>query len=413
MLERMLEPREELNRHCYHSESLDRAGLEKPTNLISAFTMIKFESWASRSTASGGSGKGVAGKCHVGTDALIRPAARKVRAARLFAVGTRAPRLRAFEPLLHASIRSPEGRSTQKSTPFRPHGAIHQRVLTYTATESHHQGEVTGMACFRTSSLLVFAFLAGPLFAQTTSGPTPVQLYEKGMNALTGTGVGRSDLNATDYIRRSAELGYAPGQVALGYFYETGTILTREPQQGAEWYKKAAQQDDVLGEWLFGRAIFVGETSVRDLNEAAEWLKKAAAHDDPFGAYLLGMIRLERNDYTQAGEWFRKAAVQGLPQAQQQLGQLMKQGKGMDVNKFEAYVWLLVSFDASDKATAADLQQLEGELGSNQVEEAKTRARALESSVTRAVVARGCTGWAGEFNPIPSPPPPDLQRFCR
>jgi len=274
------------------------------------------------------------------------------------------------------------------------------------------------MGCFRASSLLVLAFLAGSLFAQTTSGQTtsglsPLQLYEKGMNALTGTGVSRSNLNATDYIRRSAELGYAPGQVTLGYFYETGTILTREPQQGAEWYKKAAQQDDVLGEWLLGRAIFNGETSMRDLNEASDWLKKAAAHNDPFGEYLLGMIRLERNDYSQAAEWFRTAAHQGLPQAQQQLGLLLKQGKGAELNKFEAYVWLLVSFDAGNRATAADLQQLEAELGSNRTEEAKTKARELESSVARALVARGCTGWAGESNPVPSPPPPDLQRFCR
>jgi TPR repeat protein len=269
------------------------------------------------------------------------------------------------------------------------------------------------MGRFRTSSILVFAFFVGPLFAQTTSGLSPVQLYEKGMNALTGSGVSRNDLNARDYIRRSAELGFAPAQVALGYFYETGTILTREPQLGAEWYKKAAQQDDVLGEWLLGRAIFAGETSLRDLNEASDWLKKAAAHNDPFGQYLLGMIRLERNDYGQAVEWFRKSAHQGLPQAQQQLALLLKQGKSMEPNKFDAYVWLLVSFDAGNRATAADLQQLEAELGSNKTEEAKTKARELELSVARAVVARGCTGWAGEFNPVPDPPPPDLQRFCR
>ncbi len=261
--------------------------------------------------------------------------------------------------------------------------------------------------------LLLVLVVAGSLFSQTTPAVSAAQLYEKGMNALTGAGVSRNDLNASDYIRRSAELGYAPGQVALGYFYETGTILSREPEQGTHWYKKAAQQDDVLGEWLLGRAIFNGETSMRDLNEASDWLKKAAAHNDPFSAYLLGMIRLERNDYTQAAEWFRKAANQGLPQAQQQLGQLLEQGKGVDVNKFEAYVWLLVSFNAGIRSTAADLQRLEPELGSNQVEQAKTKARELESSVVRAVVARGCTGWAGEFDRVPSPPPPDVQRFCR
>ncbi len=264
----------------------------------------------------------------------------------------------------------------------------------------------------RHSWLIVF-LIAVSVCGQTSSGLNPAQLYEKGMNALIGTGLSRSDVTAADCIQRSAQLGYAPAQVTLGYFYETGAILTRDPQQAAEWYRKAAQQDDVLGEWLLGRAIFNGETSTRDLNEASDWLKKAANHNDPFAEYLLGMIGLERNDYAKAAQWFGKAAQQGLPQAQQRLGQLLKEGRGEGVNKFDAYVWLLVSFDAGNTSTTSDLQLLEPQLGSTQVELAKTKARQLESSVTRAVVAQGCTGWPGEFDRVPTAPPPDLQHFCR
>jgi len=260
-----------------------------------------------------------------------------------------------------------------------------------------------------------FSFLLGAVSAaqSTTAGPSPVQLYQQGMNALTGTGISRNELNATEYIRRSADLGYAPAQVVLGYFLETGTILTREPQQAAVWYKKAAEQDDVLGEELLGRIIFSGQSTTRDLNKAESWLLKAAAHEDPFSEYLLGMIRLERSDYAHAAEWFQKAANQGLPQAQQQLGQLLKQGRGVSLDKSAAYMWLLVSLDAGNREVAIDLQQLEADLGSNQVEQAKTKALELEKSVARSVVARGCTGWPGEFDALPTPPPPDLQHFCR
>jgi uncharacterized protein len=269
------------------------------------------------------------------------------------------------------------------------------------------------MRCLHTLS--VFAFFLAPVasFTQTTAGPSPEQLYDKGMNALIGSGPSHSDLNATQYLRRSAELGYAPAQVVLGYLFETGNVLTRDPGQAADWYKKAAEQDDVLGEELLGRIIFSGEANVRDLNEAEKWLRKAASHDDPFSEYLLGMVRLERNDYSHAAEWFGKAANQGLPQAQQQLGELLRQGQGVNSDKFEAYVWLLISFDAGNTKVATNLEQLEAELGSNQVERAKSAARERESSVTRSVVARGCTGWPGEFDALPSPPPPDLHRFCR
>lgn len=269
------------------------------------------------------------------------------------------------------------------------------------------------MRCFRTLSVSIFAFVVIASFAQTAAGPSPEQLYERGMNAMTGSGQTRNDLNATEYLRRSAELGYVPAQVVLGYLYETGTILTRQPGQAAAWYRKAAEQDDVLGEELLGRIIFSGEATTRDLNEAEKWLQKAVSRDDPFSEYLLGMVRLERNDYGQAAEWFRRAANQGLPQAQGQLGELLKQGKGVSIDKFEAYIWLLVSFHAGNAGAANDLQELEADLGSNQVEKAKSAARERERFVAREVVARGCTGWRGEFDALPAPPPPDLQRFCR
>ncbi len=128
---------------------------------------------------------------------------------------------------------------------------------------------------------------------------------------------------------------------------------------------------------------------------------------------MLGLIRLERNDYPGAADWFRKAAMQGLPLAQAQLGSLLKDGRAGTADKFEAYVWLLVSFDAGNQTVSADLASLEAALGSNQVEGAKNKARDLEQTVSRTVVSRGCTGWAGEFDPVPTPPTPDIQRFCR
>ena len=253
-----------------------------------------------------------------------------------------------------------------------------------------------------------------PAFAQSALlGLNAPQLYEKGMSSLMGVGISRNDLNAVDYLRRSAELGYAPAQVVLGYFYDIGSLLSQDSGQAADWYKKAARQDDRLADWLLGRLYYTGNGIPRDLNAAESWLQKAANQGDPFGQYLMGQVRLERNDDAQAAGWFRKAALQGLPQAQAQLGELLKQGQGLTEGKFEAYVWLLLSFDAGNQTVAPDLAALEGELGSNRVGEAKSKARDLEKTVSRAVVARGCSGWPGEFDLVPAPPPADIQRFCR
>jgi hypothetical protein len=54
-----------------------------------------------------------------------------------------------------------------------------------------------------------------------------------------------------------------------------------------------------------------------------------------------------------------------------------------------------------------------GHFSQAEIAEAKTKARELETTVNRAVNAGGRTGWDGELDEFPSPPPPNLQRFCR
>jgi TPR repeat protein len=261
--------------------------------------------------------------------------------------------------------------------------------------------------------LIPFLLVSSVTYSQTTLGLNAPQLFQKGMNAITGATTSRNDLAAVDYFRRSADLGYAPAQVVMGYFYDTGSIVVAEPGQAVAWYKKASAQDDRLGDWLLGRVYYLGTGFPRDLDQAAKACEKAAGQEDPFGQHILGLIKLERNEYAKAADWFRKAALQGLPQSQQQLGLLLKQGQGVNTDRFEAYVWLLVSFDAGNQSVANDLQELEGQLGSTQLEQAKTKARELEQTTNRSVMAHGCTGWLGEFSVVPTPPPPDVQRFCR
>jgi hypothetical protein len=251
-------------------------------------------------------------------------------------------------------------------------------------------------------------------YAQSAGlGQNAPELFEKGMNALRGSNATRCNPNAIDYFRRSAELGFAPAQVVLGYFYDTGHAVTADPREALEWYKKAAHQDDPLGQWLVGRMIYAGLVPLRDLNEAQTWLEKSSSHGDPFAEYLLGSIALERSDYAGSANRFRQAAEQGLPQAQRALAQLLRDGQGIPQDYSGAYVWLLMSYDGGLRAATPDLQALEAELSSTQVESAKSKARKLEGSMTRSAVAHGCTGWHGELDIVPTPPPPDLQRFCR
>lgn len=259
--------------------------------------------------------------------------------------------------------------------------------------------------------LSIFVVLSAIATAQSTS---PDALYERGMDAITGVGPTRNDLLGIDYFRRSADLGYGPAQIALGYYYETGTIVTgNQGQPSLDLYKKAAQTGDPLAAWLAGRRYFLGNGVPRDLDAARKWLKLAADQNNAFGAYYLGRLMADR-DYTKAPALYKIAADQGLLQAQYFYGKALKDGRGIPQDRFNAYVWLTIAADAGYSAAGSDLNELHGGgyLTLDEIGQAKAKARDLEQVVIRAVSARGCSGWDGEFAEFPTPPPPSLQRFC-
>lgn len=255
----------------------------------------------------------------------------------------------------------------------------------------------------------VLVLMAVPALGQQMK---PEQLYQRALNALTGTGPSQNTLNAIDDMRRAAEAGYVPAQVTLGVMLDKGTGTTANPSEALAWYKKAADQGDTLAAWLAGREYLAGIGVSRDLKQAEKWLGQGADAGDPFAAYLLATVREDR-DYPAATPLYKVAAEKGLPQAQARYGQTLHQGRGFARQPFEAYQWLLLAQRQGVSSVAEDLRVLEAELGSPRTEEAKTRALELEASVARTLNAHGCTGWEGEFDQLPTPPPIELIKFCR
>jgi TPR repeat protein len=257
------------------------------------------------------------------------------------------------------------------------------------------------------SILVLWSALA---FAQSTS---PDALYERGMDAITGVGTSENDPLGIDYFRRSADVGYGPAQIALAYYYETGTVLAANPALAVELYRKAAVQGDPLAAWMAGRHYFLGIGVPRDLDVAQKLLKVSADQNNAYGAYYLGRLMADR-DYTKAPKLYKIAADQGLPQAQYFYAKALKDGRGIAQDRFTAYVWYTIAADAGYAAANADLTELDrsGNITMDQVTTAKAQAREMEQTVIRAVTARGCSGWDGEFDEFPTSPPPKLQRFC-
>lgn len=263
----------------------------------------------------------------------------------------------------------------------------------------------------RTILTLFLTLWSAIAIAQSAS---PQALYDRGMDAITGIGSSRDDSLGLDCFRRSATLGYGPAQTALAYYYETGTVLARDPAQAVELYRKAAQQGDPLAGWLAGRLYFLGTAGLpRDLDAAQKWFKLSAAQNNAFGAYYLGRLMADR-DFTKAPALYKIAAEQGLPQAQYFYAKALKDGRGIAQDRVTAYVWYTIAAAAGYAPAGPDLGELarSGTLTTDQISQAEAKARDLEQLVVRAVTARGCSGWEGEFDEFPTPPPPRLQNYC-
>jgi TPR repeat protein len=260
-----------------------------------------------------------------------------------------------------------------------------------------------------TRRLLVVILFAVGAVAQDT----PAQLYDKAMNAFTGSGANRAPLNAVEYLRSAASKGHLPSQLALGYLYDTGSYVARMPSQAVDWYRKAAEQGDTLGQWALGRQYLEGQGVLRDLPTAERWLKPAAEKGDPFAEYMLGLAVLDR-DRSAAVVWFRKAADQGLLQAQYRVALAYEEGRGISRDLSEAYVWMLLCSETGGRGggTEQKLADYESSLGSTKVEALKIRVRELQRTVARSVNSHGCTGWEGEFDELPAVPPLETQKFC-
>lgn len=258
---------------------------------------------------------------------------------------------------------------------------------------------------------LLVILICSFLLAQNYS---PESLYERGMDALSGAGPSRNNLQALDYFRRSAEAGYVPAQVVLGYLFDTGQFTAGSQSQALDWYRKAADQGDVLAQYLVGRRYYLGGGVQQDIEKAQKWLTMAADQGNPFAQYYLARIVADR-DYTKAPAMFKLAADQGIPPAQFYYAKALEDGRGVELDRFNAYVWFVVALDAGENRAQMELADLDGGgfLTQGQISEAKKEARTLELTVVRPVNARGCTGWDGEFDDLPTPPPPKIQRFCR
>ena len=276
--------------------------------------------------------------------------------------------------------------------------------------------------------------------------------FAMGQRFATGEGVARSPDLARQWLERAAGQGHADAQCALGDWYAAGHGVPdfvdpaeREAWRAAGhgvapdfvqargWYEQAARQGHVRAQWLLGGLYATGAVGVpRDGRQAASWCKKAAEAGFAPAQATLGTLFAQAKKMDRAVPWWSKAAVQGDPEAQfnlanayrsgrgveadprtafllwsnaaaagvaaaqTRLGLAYAQGEGAALDPIEAAKWFIVAERAGDAAAAANRQHAATLLSPVQLAEAQWRAHEwIRQSERLRELPPGTGGQAG------------------
>lgn len=162
--------------------------------------------------------------------------------------------------------------------------------------------------------------------------------------ALTMAGLAQQDPESA--LLKAAEAGDPTAQMRVGRFYVFDCV-PRNHNEGMRWLQKAAEQGLIEAQWMLGFLHGVLPKFRKDLTldypEAGQWYRRAADQGDAWAQNNLG--ELYRNgegvqqDDREAARSFRAAAEQGVVGAQLNLAMMYRDGRGVPQDYVFAYMW--------------------------------------------------------------------------
>ena len=200
---------------------------------------------------------------------------------------------------------------------------------------------------------------AAKWFRKAAEQGNPFGAGKLGLMYESGQGVKRSLEAAAKWFLKAAERDEPFAQAFLANMYRTGRGVEKDLTEAAKWFRKAAEKDSAWAAWQLGAMYEKGEGVDKDLKEAEALYRKAAEQGSSMGKFFLGALYYGRalrmddatkktsnqrsretiQDYTQAARWFREAAESGEPGAQDSLGDMHLEGRGMPSDYKEALRW--------------------------------------------------------------------------
>lgn len=167
-------------------------------------------------------------------------------------------------------------------------------------------------------------------------------MYHLGLCYYEGIRVEENILEGIGLLKRAAELGNAEAQDMYGEILWKGEVVGKNKTEALRWYEKSAKQNAENAYWL-GMRYEDGDYIDKDEAKAFYWYEYAAKQ-----GCIIAMIELAKcykegrcvtKNMEKSTVYYRLAAMLGDKGAQFDLGELLWDGLGGNVNKIEATKW--------------------------------------------------------------------------
>ncbi len=210
------------------------------------------------------------------------------------------------------------------------------------------------------------------LFAEKAEEGDVDAMYTLGWLYRYGKG-GEPDIEqAVRWYERAAELGNAAASLDLGCMYDNGEGVGQDYVKAFEYYQRAVEKGSAVAMnnlgWLYERGVGVPEGR-KDIYKAIGYYEAAAEAAESYA--LKNLARLSENgigvmqDSEKAGELYRRAlaafkreAESGDVAAMRIVGDMYREGRGVDSDKAEASKWYERVAESNNAAQLNDLGKM-------------------------------------------------------
>ncbi len=194
-----------------------------------------------------------------------------------------------------------------------------------------------------------------------------------------GLSVPKDEVKAVAWFQKGADKGVAKAQFNLGQMLLTGRGVARDEPAGLVWIQRAADQGLTEAVAAQGEAYFFGKSGQpQDFAKAYPLLLKAAEAGQGNAQNSVGVMLLEGRGVTinldEAAQWFRKAAEQGNLKGQANLGHFLFNPIRDKALQIEGLKWLMIAARQGENTSQRTLQEVIPKLPEADVAEARRQA---------------------------------------